>query len=184
MFLYRFLNYQTSTKAYDKNFQVEISEENEINFISLFTSPDLYYWFYLIRSKAFLDFQDKIEWQYILTHKTFNDRAKPYLIVAHKDENSIMNPDVMPRYFKNSRKEKIQPNLFELETLDHLTERLGRSPYKKFEMFRNCLLSLTPPQSPDPQTQSLKSHLRLVPSGTWLDFDRSRRHDISALKIA
>ena len=182
MFLYRFLNYQTSTKAYDKNFQVEISEEDESYFINLFNSPDLHYWYYLIRSKIFLDYQDMIEWQYILTPKLFNDRAKPYLIVCHKDENSVMNPDVMPRYFKNTRKEKIQPNLFELETLDHLTERLGRSPYSKFNLFRNCLMSI-PPNS-DPQTQSLKSHLRLVPSGTLLDFRPSRKRDISALKTA
>ena len=182
MHLFRFLNYQTSTKAYDKNFQIEISEEDESYFINLFSSPDLYYWYYLIRSKIFLDYQDMIEWQYILTPKLFNDRAKPYLIVCHKDENSIMNPDVMPRYFKNTRKQKIQPNLYCMDTLDHLTERLGRSPYSKFNLFRNCLMSI-PPNS-DPQTLSLVPNLRLVPSDNVLHFRPSKRHDISALRIA
>lgn len=178
MFLYRFISYQTSTKAYDRTFQVEISEEDESNFIDLFTSPDLHYWFYLTRSKWFLDYQDMIEWQYILSHKCFNENSKPYLIVAHKDENSIMNPDVMPRFFKNTRKQKIVPNLYDLDTFDHLTERLNRTPYKKFELFRNCLMSIPP--HPETQNLSLVPNIRLVPSDNVLHFDRSRRHDISA----
>lgn len=185
MFIFRYIIYQTSTKAYDKDFQVEVTEDNESYFIELLNSPDLHYWFYLTRSKWFLDIQDFIEWKYVLSNKTFNEKSKPYLIVCHRDENGVMNPDVMPRYFKYTRKPKILPNLFDLETFDHLNERMGREAYKKYPLFRNCLqLSPNPPQSTEPRSLSLVPHSHSTLSDNVLDFRPSRRYESLPLKSA
>lgn len=166
MYIFRYLIYQTSTKAFDKDFQIEIDSEDESYFTSIFNSPDLHYWFYLIRSKAFLDHQDMIVWNYVLSPKIFNDQAIPYLIVCHKDVDGIQSVEVLPRYFKNTKKHKITPNLFDLETMDLRLNKLGEDPYSKSNLYRNCL-----------QTQSLESHIPKVPFENDLDFSQNRMYE-------
>lgn len=135
-YLYRYLVYQSNTKAFDREFQVEVTEDNVDYFINIFNN--LRYLEYLIRSKSFLEHQDMIQWHYILTEKTFNMTQEPYLIVAHKDDGT-QNINVFPRYYKNTYNLKILPNLHDLANLDLLTNKLGNSPYSKKPLYRNCL---------------------------------------------
>lgn len=134
--LYKFLIYQDNTKIFDKDFMIEVTEENIVNLIELFNSS--HYWFLMIRSKAFLENQDMIVWHYQLTQKIYKD-CKPYMIVTHKDVDGIQNVDTFPRYFKNTRKLKIEPNLFDLENFELRNKLDKKEPYAKKSLYRNCL---------------------------------------------
>lgn len=174
IYIYRYIVYQTNTKAFDKDFQIEISPDNDDidYYIEIFNSPDLHYWYYLIRSKAFLENQDMITWYFTVTDKPFKETVKPYLVVAHKDVNGVQNVDVFPRYFKNTRKLKIEPNLFGLDNLDLLTNKLGKSPYSRKLLYRNCL-----------QTQYPKNHKSLILSDINPDFSQNRINQEKLLPV-
>lgn len=172
MFIYRYIVYQTNTKAFDKDFQIELNPDNESYFCDLFNSLDLYYWYYLIRSKAFLEHQDMIEWTYVLSPKVFKEHTQPYMIVAHKDVNGVQNLEVLPRYFKNTRQHKITPNLWDLDNFELQNNKLGVSSYSKKSLYRNCLQA--PPQLHQPQTQSLKLQNHPKYSDSDLNFAQNR----------
>lgn len=141
MFLYRYIAYQQNTKAFDKNFIIELTDDVIDELIETFNSS--YYWHYLIRSKWFLEEQDMIVWKYVISSKVFRD-CEPYLLVMHIDTNGLQNLDVFPKYFKNTRKAKLTPNLYDLENFEHRNKLGAKLDYSKYPLYRNCLGS---PQS-------------------------------------
>ena len=138
MYIYRFLSYQISTKAYDKDFIVEVTEDNIDEIIEVFTRFII--WFVLISSRKFFnDEQDFLKWNYILSDKVYRE-CEPYLTVLHRDLNFIQSTEVYPRYYKNTRKLKIVPNLYDLENFELFNRLENREPYFKKHLYRNCLL--------------------------------------------
>lgn len=181
MFLYRYLLYQRSTKVYDIDFQVPVTEDNIDELIDTFQNIDKLT--LLLRSRAYIEHQDQITWYYVLTDKTFKLNPTPYMIVTHKDTES-QNIQVLPRYFKNTRQHKITPNLWDLDNFELYNSKLDIPKYSRKLLYRNVLSS---PQSLDQLSvpiQSLKVHNPLTHSNTNHDFFLNKIHEQNDLYSA
>lgn len=142
MFVYRFLLYQKTTKVYDLDFQIPVTEDNIDELIDTFQNIDKLT--LVIRSRAYIQNQDMIVWHYVLSDKVFKLNPKPYMIVTHKD-TEYQNIEVMPRYFKNTRQLKITPNLWDLDNFELHNLELNIPEYFKKFLFRNALSHPLPP---------------------------------------